>query len=483
MTAIRITRNLVSTDSAMEGKKVRTLDGELRTITGCPSGTSYSVEGTRARVYAYLIVKDGRHFKEITADELENKVAAATDMGGYAKYTMLGKRAPKADNKPSTKPGNKPADNKPGNKPADNKPGNKPADNKPGTKPRTPKADNKPGTKPRTPKADNKPADSKPRTPKADNKPSTKPAAGGTRVKRAQPNEFEQSIINAGRLTKPAGKILRDMFSDFIRDNVLVLPDFAGLYNISSESTVGEPDGDVIEVRLQLDISPYLGLATEGSDDEPDTDAMFDALLAAGYTSKDLRRLTDEELIDLYRNEFDSEGSEEEAEEEAEEESEEEAEEFEEEEAEEEEEPETESVELMQVHLPSTIFRGVKQIPAGDELDACYAELASVLGVDEIWSGVVLQHEKDESYWVYAGMVTNKDGEPRALLTSYDAVENSDEDAARKARKLVSISLMANYAAVVDEAEEEEENEPEEFEEENEPEEFEEDELQMDFDA
>ena len=448
MTAIRITRNLVSTDSAMEGKKVRTLDGELRTITGCPSGTSYSVEGTRARVYAYLIVKDGRHFKEITAEELENKVAAATDMGGYAKYTMLGKRAPKADNKPSTKPSTKPADNKP-------------------------------STKPRTQKADNKPADSKPRTPKADNK----PAVGGTRVKRAQPNEFEQSIINAGRLTKPAGKILRDMFSDFIRDNVLVLPDFAGLYNISSESTVGEPDGDVIEVRLQLDISPYLGLATEGSDDEPDTDAMFDALLAAGYTSKDLRRLTDEELIDLYRNEFDSEGSEEEAEEEAEEESEEEAEEFEEEEAEEEEEPETESVELMQVHLPSTIFRGVKQIPAGDELDACYAELASVLGVDEIWSGVVLQHEKDESYWVYAGMVTNKDGEPRALLTSYDAVENSDEDAARKARKLVSISLMANYAAVVDEAEEEEENEPEEFEEENEPEEFEEDELQMDFDA
>ena len=122
MTAIRITRNLVSTDSAMEGKKVRTLDGELRTITGCPSGTSYSVEGTRARVYAYLIVKDGRHFKEITAEELENKVAAATDMGGYAKYTMLGKRAPKADNKPS----------------------NKPADNKPSTKPRTPKADNKP---------------------------------------------------------------------------------------------------------------------------------------------------------------------------------------------------------------------------------------------------------------------------------------------------------------------------------------------------
>ena len=427
MTAIRITRNLVSTDSAMEGKKVRTLDGELRTITGCPSGTSYSVEGTRARVYAYLIVKDGRHFKEITAEELENKVAAATDMGGYAKYTMLGKRAPKADNKP---------------------------------------ADNKPSTKPRTQKADNKPADSK-------------PAAGGTRVKRAQPNEFEQSIINAGRLTKPAGKILRDMFSDFIRDNVLVLPEFAGLYNISSESTVGEPDGDVIEVRLQLDISPYLGLATDGSDDEPDTDAMFDALLAAGYTAKNLRRLTDEELIDLYRNEFDSEGSEEETEEEAEEE----AEEFEEEETEEEEEPETESVELMQVHLPSTIFRGVKQIPAGDELDACYAELASVLGVDEIWSGVVLQHEKDESYWVYAGMVTNKDGEPRALLTSYAAVEDGDEDAARKARKLVSISLMANYAAVVDEAEEEEENEPEEFEEENEPEEFEEDELQMDFDA
>ena len=104
-----------------------------------------------------------------------------------------------------------------------------------------------------------------------------------------------------------------------------------------------------------------------------------------------------------------------------------------------------------------------------------------MLGVDEIWSGVVLQHEKDESYWVYAGMVTNKDGEPRALLTSYAAVEDGDEDAARKARKLVSISLMANYAAVV--AEEEEEQEPEEFEEENEPEEFEEDELQMDFDA
>lgn len=468
MTTIRITRNLVSTNEAMEGKKVRTLDGELRAITGCPSGTSYSVEGTRARVYAYLIVKDGRNFKEIEPADIEGKVVAAEDMGGYAKYTMAGKRAPaKADTKPAPK-----------NPKADTKPAPKAPAKQPKAAPKADaKAPKSSGTAKRTPKAQQ--AAENANVHKVIKEVAGKSAGKGAKVQRVQHSELEQSILNAGTIAKPAGKILRDALSAYVHDALLASPEFAGLYEVTSESLVGD-DGSVVEVKLQIDMAQYFGRNEEPEAPEVDVDAAFEALLGEGYTAKQLRPLSDEELIDLYNATFEGEG---EGEEEPEQE-EEEPTEFEEEQEEEQEEEEGE--ELMQMHLPSTIFNGVKQLPAGDELDAAYVALAEGLGVDEVWAGVVLQQVADESYWVFAGIAANKQDEPRALLTAFEAVEDEDEEAARKSRKLVSIGLLTtNYQVVAaPEAEEGEEEEQEEEYEEEELEEVEEtDELQMDFDA
>ena len=83
---IQVKRTAVQASDSLVGKTVLLPDGTKSKITGVPSGTSYSIDGQRARASAYLIVKEGRAFKLLTQDEVDGTVLSVKDSGGYATY-------------------------------------------------------------------------------------------------------------------------------------------------------------------------------------------------------------------------------------------------------------------------------------------------------------------------------------------------------------------------------------------------------------
>lgn len=80
------TRNTVATDEFMVGKLVRMLDGVERRIKARPSSTSYSMEGTRTRVYAYHIRRIGSHTFEQVSMEYAQSASNIVDCGGFAHF-------------------------------------------------------------------------------------------------------------------------------------------------------------------------------------------------------------------------------------------------------------------------------------------------------------------------------------------------------------------------------------------------------------
>ena len=87
----KITRNSVFTDSRMIGATVHMLDGSKVVIKGRPSKYSYSIHGSRTRIYAYRIKADGnarnRNFEQVPLAEL-SLATSVSDMGGYARYEV-----------------------------------------------------------------------------------------------------------------------------------------------------------------------------------------------------------------------------------------------------------------------------------------------------------------------------------------------------------------------------------------------------------
>ncbi|MGL4832594.1 MAG: hypothetical protein ACRCWS_08500, partial [Propionibacteriaceae bacterium] len=273
-TIARVTRTQVAANEAMIGKKVTLLDGSIVKITDVASAYAYSHDGGRSRLSAYLLVKDGRNFKQIEQEDVDGKVTSVEDAGGYAKYAFAGSKRKPA---PSTKPDPKPA---PSTKPEGKR--------KPSTKPETKPA---PSTKPEGKR--------KPST-KPETKPEGKRTSGNKVTRKVESHEMPDAlaVIERDGLTEKSVASLRKEIADLLSERYGV-GKFEGL-DVTSESHFNSADSNML-VTFGFDFSPYL----ESPEVEVDADDASEQLLKAGIIPlRKLRNMTDDQIIAAYKEHF-----------------------------------------------------------------------------------------------------------------------------------------------------------------------------------
>lgn len=409
----RVTRTSVATNEAMVGQKVTLLDGSRVTITGVASSSAYAHDGGRARISAYLLVKSGRIFKMIEQADVDGKVTAVEDAGGYAHYTFAGKRKPAA--KPATKPEAKPAARKPAAKPEA-----KPAGRKPAAKPEAKKST----------KADVKPAGRKP---------------AGNRVRRvAEIHELPEALATIAHdkgLTTKNVSALRHEIRDLLAERYAVGM-FEGLA-MKSEAHFNSEDNQLI-LSIGFDFSPYF----EAESPAVDVDDASEQLVTAGIlTLRALRSMTDAEILAAYAEYFADADTEAEAvapkkkggkvkakpeendfddfDDEEEEQEEEQEEEFEEEGEDE------ESAEIAHIVLPASMFSGTIK-PKMAEAATVMGQLAEAWEVDrgDIFPGILLQYDKkvkdgevEETEVAFVGLAVHK-GHTCVMVVETETMED-----------------------------------------------------------
>ena len=262
-TIARVTRTQVAASEEMVGKKVTLLDGTVTKVTGVASAYAYSHEANRSRISAYLLVKDGRNFKQIEQEDVDGKVTNVEDAGGFAKYTFVGSKR-----KPSTKPA-------------------------PSTKP-----DPKPSTKPegkRTPAPSTKP------DPKPSTKPEGKKASGNKVTRKAEKYDLPEALATIeddGGLNEKNVAALRKEIQELLAERYGI-GKFEGL-EVASEAHFNSAENNVL-VTFGFDFGPYL----ESEAGDVDVDDASEQLLKAGIIPlRKLRNMTDDEIIEAYTTHF-----------------------------------------------------------------------------------------------------------------------------------------------------------------------------------
>ena len=240
---IQVKRTAVQASDSLVGKTVLLPDGTKSKIAGVPSGTSYSIDGQRARASAYLIVKEGRAFKLLTQEEVDGTVLSIKDSGGYATYKFA----------PVTK--------------------------KPARTPRTP----------RTPKVEAE-------EPK---KPARTPRKGSKVQEKSEPvavvSPAVALIVGKGLpISEKAAVALRKEITQLIASHI-----HAGApeqVEITSESKFSDS-------RFHLSIGiDFSCLAAEEESSEVSIDDALDILLEANLvTPREARRMSDEDVMSMYQ--------------------------------------------------------------------------------------------------------------------------------------------------------------------------------------
>ena len=414
-TIARVTRTQVAASEEMIGKKVITLDGETVKITGVASAYAYSHDQGRSRLSAYLLVKDGRNFKQIEQEDVDGKVTNVEDAGGYAKYTFAGSKR-----KPAAKP--------------DPKPATKPEGRKPATKPESKKPSAKPSTKPESKKPAAKPEG---------RKPATKPS-GNKVTRKTESYELPDALAiieRDGGLNEKNVASLRKEIREILAERYGV-GKFEGL-EVTSEAHFNSADNNML-VTFGFDFSPYL----EAAPVAVDVDDASEQLLKAGIIPmRKLRSMTDDAIIAAYTEHFGDQEDETPAPkgkkgkaapaveefdlDDEEEEQEEFEEEFEEEEQEEEEDPEEEEEheEIAHIALDNSLFSGVTH-PKSHEGARVMGQLAEAWEVStgDIFPGILLQYNKvglEEPLEVAFIALTIHKGNTAMLVVDTDTINDA----------------------------------------------------------
>lgn len=406
---IQVKRTAVQASDSLVGKTVLLPDGTKSKITGVPSGTSYSVDGQRARISAYLVVKDGRAFKVLTQPEVEGTVISVKDSGGYATY----KFAP-----PAKKPARQPRTPKqPKEEPV--KPARQPR------QPRTPKEEPvKPARAQRQPKV----------TPKAE--PEVSPAV--------------QAIAESGLpLTEKAVIQLRKEVTQLIASYI-----HAGLpegVQVTSESKYSEN-------RFLLTVGIDFSCMAEEQEDEVSVDDALEVLIENNLvTAREARRMSDEDIMSMYEmyleengeksgddfdDDFDSPKGEDEQEEGE----------------DEQEEGEGEEATQEEIKLPDAAFKGFDSLK-GKARAEIEQHMLDATGLTECVAGSLFaltdKEGEDDGTVAFVNFVLNSKQQPVALLLR---VEEFEETGAIK-RVALAASQFGRLAPIFGQIEEEEGNE------------------------
>ena len=444
-TIARVTRTQVAASEEMVGKKVTLLDGSVTKITGVASAYAYSHEAGRSRISAYLLVKDGRAFKQIEQEDVDGKVTNVEDAGGFAKYTFVGKRKPAASTKPDPKPASKPE----GRKPA----ATKPEGRKPATKPE--------GKKP----SSTKPEGRKPAT-----KPEGRKPSGNKVQRKVESHDLPDALAiieRDGGLNEKNVSSLRKEIQEILTERYGV-GKFEGL-EVASEAHFNSAENNVL-VTFGFDFGAFL----ESEPATVDVDDASEQLLKAGIIPmRKLRNMTDDAIIAAYNEHFGEEEEEEapapkakgkgkpaptveEFDLDGEEFEDEEQEEFDEEEQEEEEDEEHE--EIAHIALDNSLFSGVVA-PKAHEGAKVMNQLAEAWDVStgDIFPGILLQYNKagvEEPLEVaFIGLTIHK-GSTSMLVVDTDTI-----DEAKPSRMIIKIDAACERCLPLVEGTDEDEEE------------------------
>ena len=398
----KVTRNTVATSDDMIGQTLKLLDGTKTKINGCPSGTSYSVEGTRNRVYAYLIVKQNRVFTQIQPEDVDGKVTDVEDAGGYAVYTFAGKR------RPTTKPVEEV-------KPTNNR---RPSNKQPVQE---------------EPKKTNNRRPSNKQPVQEEQAPRRQPAKPPIVVAPLVNEDLIADLLASDEVTeKLAAKIRKHVLG-------LVTEAFAPLKDQVTIDSESKFNGVLYNLTIAMDFTDLM-VEAEPELDGVTIDEMVEVLLDAKIlTAKEIRGATDDYIAELYAEYVGEEAGDPELDDNGDDNGDDEG------------DPELDdngddsaaTDEPLYHNLPKGFNSGFTQVKDDDTLDQLAAAWA--LDADDISVGLALVYNRKDGdvNAAYLGLMNNKDGELRVVLA--DAATLGD---AKITKYLVPVNKACDMCAV-----------------------------------
>lgn len=415
----KVTRNTVTTSDDMIGQTLKLLDGTKTKISGCPSGTSYSVEGTRNRVYAYLIVKQNRVFTQIQPEDVDGKVTDVEDAGGYAVYTFAGKRRPTTKPVEEVKPTN---NRRPSNKqPVQEEEPKKPNNRRPSSKPASAPVQEEP-KKPSGRRQPVKPV-------QEEQAPRRQPAKSPIVVAPLVNEDLIADLLASDEVSeKLAAKIRKHVLG-------LVTEAFAPLKDQVTIDSESKFNGPLYNLTIAMDFTDLM-VEEEPELDGVTIDEMVEVLLDAKIlTAKEIRGATDDYIAELYAEYVGEESGDTELDDNGDDEGD--------PELDDNDESGAATDEPLYHNLPKGFNSGFTQVKDDDTLDQLAAAWA--LDADDISVGLALVYNRKDGdvNAAYLGLMNNKDGELRVVLA--DAATLGD---AKITKYLVPVNKACDMCAV-----------------------------------
>ena len=407
---ITVKRTAVSANDNMVGKSVTLADGSRTKIDSVASSAAYSLSGVRGRVSAYLIVKEGRVFKLLDPSELDGTVVSVRDAGGYAVYKFVEKAAGRKQRSP---------------KPQD--------DAAPATTGRRSKVNAKAEVEEQAAPAR--------RTRRSKDDAEVKPTVQ-RRVKQEETfpvSPAVTAIAESGELSAKSVKLLRTEIETLIAAHLNNgIPEAV----VTSEAKFGES-------RILLSFGIDLTNAFNAEAEEVDIDEATEWLLENKIiTARELRRMSDEDIIAAYTKENGDEGQEESSEDEPNDEPNDfdgEPEDFDDEpEDDEGDEGEEDEDEPALIELPIIASHMKGRTPLrGDKRNALEEALTEALGVKAVAGTVMVLRSKDgdsEEYVQLVNYIEHSNVAAGVLLLARVEVVGAGEDELEVSHRMIVLS-------------------------------------------